>query len=399
MESSIVLGIITPGLSFLFALAFFIFWRENPKFTHIRDLALAYLMLGTGFGLNSMLGPWRPDVALFTCGLFSLFCCVPFAKGILGRLDADPPNLWLVGIAAFGIASNCISIFWFNSVSGSFLISSCVASTQMGLVAIAIKKRAKPSQGDKMILRLMFALSGLFILHLVSMISMGLPNLSVENYMQSPFWASFNIIVIFLATALAINLTVLCIIDVTSGLRHRATIDDLSGLLRRGEFIERSNIALSKMNGSCVGTCLIICDIDHFKAINDKFGHPAGDRVIRRFATMLKELVPEGSFAGRIGGEEFGVLLRNSNQATARLFAEQVRSAFANISFGDATDRQTFTVSAGIAEATCLSEYRTLFAEADRALYRAKDLGRNRVYMAGFQTEPESKPTLLSISA
>jgi diguanylate cyclase (GGDEF)-like protein len=125
---------------------------------------------------------------------------------------------------------------------------------------------------------------------------------------------------------------------------------------------------------------LCIVDVDLFKPINDRFGHIAGDGVLRRIAEALRRLVRGEDLAARIGGEEFAVLLPEADVEAARLFAERIREAIEAEVFILGGVQQRLTVSIGIA---CLSEARhnrsTLMQAADKALYRAKDEGRNRV--------------------
>ncbi|KHJ53126.1 hypothetical protein LA66_19105 [Aureimonas altamirensis] len=128
------------------------------------------------------------------------------------------------------------------------------------------------------------------------------------------------------------------------------------------------------------GTCLILFDLDHFKQINDRYGHAAGDMTLVHFAGILAAHVSDDAIAARLGGEEFGVMMRNVAASQAHALGEAVRRTLAQTPVS--TDGETIiaTVTAGFAIASDGQETGvTLFSRADRALYEAKRAGRNRV--------------------
>ncbi|GIG54524.1 GGDEF domain-containing protein [Demequina activiva] len=159
----------------------------------------------------------------------------------------------------------------------------------------------------------------------------------------------------------------------TRVLRRRAVSDDLTGLLGRSEFLTWTDTALSQ---SSPGVSLVVADLDHFKRINDEHGHAAGDTALLAFADALRDVVGEGEFAGRLGGEEFALLLRDApERATSRL--ESLAHALAQRS--RTADVPLPTASFGIAAATQGDTLTALFERADQAMYQAKAEGRDRV--------------------
>jgi diguanylate cyclase (GGDEF)-like protein len=132
-----------------------------------------------------------------------------------------------------------------------------------------------------------------------------------------------------------------------------------------------------------IPAALVVCDLDHFKRVNDTYGHDTGDRVIEAFAGILREVAPARAITSRWGGEEFVALLPGANLAGARLFAESVRSAFAALPIAGVPDRVRFTASLGVAEARAQEGLSDLRRRADAALYEAKKGGRNRVCLSG----------------
>jgi diguanylate cyclase (GGDEF)-like protein len=120
-------------------------------------------------------------------------------------------------------------------------------------------------------------------------------------------------------------------------------------------------------------------DLDHFKRVNDSHGHAAGDRVLRSLARLLGNRLRRTDIVGRYGGEEFGVILPDTDAATAGAVIDKVREAFAAVEHGADGHRFTVTLSAGIAASPPIADAERLAAAADAALYRSKHAGRNRV--------------------
>lgn len=158
--------------------------------------------------------------------------------------------------------------------------------------------------------------------------------------------------------------------------REKATLDALTGLLNRGALSERSRRAIEACSARSRPASAIIFDIDHFKSVNDTWGHPAGDAVIRETAASLQGILRESDLAGRWGGEEFVCVLPGADIETAMAVAERIRS---KIEATVKSPRQ-ITVSLGAAEAPAGSglSFEALVRLADEALYVSKKTGRNR---------------------
>jgi diguanylate cyclase (GGDEF)-like protein len=159
-----------------------------------------------------------------------------------------------------------------------------------------------------------------------------------------------------------------------------ATHDALTELYNRRHFVELvdKEIARAQRHGRPLVMCII--DVDLFKPVNDQYGHGAGDGVLRQLAALVRRFVRGEDVAARIGGEEFAVLLPESDLASARQFAERLREEVANEVFVLGGEPKRITISIGIAAlADGRADRGALMKAADEALYRAKDEGRNRV--------------------
>jgi diguanylate cyclase (GGDEF)-like protein len=158
-------------------------------------------------------------------------------------------------------------------------------------------------------------------------------------------------------------------------LAREARVDNLTGLLNRRGFAERAALELARARRELTPLGLVSFDLDHFKVVNDEWGHDVGDRVLVATARTFESQMREVDVLARMGGEEFVVLLPGSEAAAAGALAERVRES---LSVAGNPDMPPITVSAGVAAARAPADLEQLLKEADRALYAAKGSGRNR---------------------
>lgn len=161
-----------------------------------------------------------------------------------------------------------------------------------------------------------------------------------------------------------------------------ATHDALTDLYNRRHFVEMVDKEIARAHRHRRPLALCILDVDLFKPVNDTFGHIAGDEVLRLIASIIRAHVRVDDLASRIGGEEFAVLMPESDAAAAVTFAERARAAIAGASFAPGGEPRRITVSVGVAVLAAGGQRSTLMAAADAALYRAKHEGRDRVCVA-----------------
>lgn len=167
-----------------------------------------------------------------------------------------------------------------------------------------------------------------------------------------------------------------------------AATDDLTGLCNRGTFRGASKRDIERARRIGAPYSLVVVDLDHFKEVNDRFGHAAGDAALRRFATLLAAECRGGDLPARYGGEEFVVALQDTDLDEAQRFAERLRR---RVELATAGDEAPLTVSAGVATLLAGEEdCEPLVERADQAMYLAKAQGRNRVVRA---REPEGPET------
>lgn len=164
-------------------------------------------------------------------------------------------------------------------------------------------------------------------------------------------------------------------------LERLTRLDGLTGLFNRNTFVELTKKELDRAQRQGTATAILLLDLDHFKRVNDTWGHPAGDAVLKHAAMIASTTVRSTDLVGRLGGEEFIVLLPGTSIEAARNLAEKIRMRLEGEAATWNDTRMAITVSIGIAGTTASEKqsFEVLYHDADKALYVAKQRGRNRV--------------------
>jgi diguanylate cyclase (GGDEF)-like protein len=166
-------------------------------------------------------------------------------------------------------------------------------------------------------------------------------------------------------------------------LQALSATDALTGIANRRTFDERLAVEVARANRYNTPLALVMLDLDHFKELNDRFGHLAGDEVLRRVAAILEREKRMGDLVSRFGGEEFAAILPHTDANAAVAWAERVRQLLSSTQVRSEAGVFSVTASFGVAGAGPREEGERLIEEADRALYGAKRIGRDRVVAYG----------------
>jgi len=165
---------------------------------------------------------------------------------------------------------------------------------------------------------------------------------------------------------------------------HSARIDALTGVLNRGTFLEEFGREVSRSERDATVFSLAIFDLDHFKRLNDRFGHPMGDRVLKSVVDIMRLTIRRHDLIGRYGGEEFALLMPNTGKDTALRVAERIRREIELKGVEIGGKWVDLTVSGGVATFQLDGhDWDSLLIAADNALYAAKNAGRNQIVAAG----------------
>lgn len=203
----------------------------------------------------------------------------------------------------------------------------------------------------------------------------------VRDYLVSSYARYSQTAGSILSLMLGVALLALVVREVIAEATGRLERDGLSGVLTRSAFLERAErLVDAAPPGTHVG--LLMCDLDHFKSINDRFGHPAGDEVIRRFGALLAACAGPRDLCGRIGGEEFCLLMPAADADALARVAARLRTGAEEMRFPWLPDGQRITASLGGTLVAAREPLASAIRRADVALYQAKAGGRNRYHKA-----------------
>lgn len=172
-------------------------------------------------------------------------------------------------------------------------------------------------------------------------------------------------------------------------LRTMAYTDVLTKLLSRRAWRDSVQKEVGRAQRQSLSLSTLMIDLDHFKEVNDHFGHETGDRVLQKTAQVINSVVRKHDLAGRLGGEEFAVCLIGASLETAATIADRIREQVSALFFDDLPDLRC-TISVGVAERLAKEDIDSLLKRADEALYAAKKQGRNQIQVASSDASDDS---------
>ena len=208
-------------------------------------------------------------------------------------------------------------------------------------------------------------------------------------YLSSQFWQengllSLNILLAMLVVPPYVGSLLRSLHKAKDALQHQASTDTLTGLLSRREM---ESALESLFHGDSRAHVLLYCDLDRFKDVNDVAGHAAGDKLLTDLGELIRKSVRSDDLSGRMGGDEFCVLLRNCSLDRGRAIAEEIRSKVTGYRLAWGTEYFSVGMSIGVAPSDAVADAESLFRLADAACYAAKNAGRNRVHIVDPRTD------------
>ncbi|WP_269931922.1 GGDEF domain-containing protein [Aminobacter sp. HY435] len=379
----------------LLASAFMVIAVYDPKRVAARWFAACYAMgivyIGTEFSIP-MFDNTRPILAANFAAFLATLALMNI--GLAKRYEIAPPwRSMLVFLAAATVAVYITQGLERDSLLRMMTFQTPYAIAQAVGAAIVLRSRRQLSQFD-------YALSGVLLASALQFFSKPYLALAVggsgsdpHEYLQSTYAMISQALGTVFALSIALMMLVILVRDILVDATEKSETDALSGLLNRGGFQRRAALALREAARQGLPVTLVIADLDHFKSINDNYGHASGDHVIEAFSRFVHESTSAHHIAGRIGGEEFAIILPGAHLGAARLFAEGARSAFSGLPIQGLPSHLRFTASFGVAELIGGEGVDQLMRRADAALYEAKKDGRDRVRVASgshYETMVES---------
>jgi diguanylate cyclase (GGDEF)-like protein len=366
----------------IFATAFGVVAAYARSAVGARWLALAY-GLGMLNPVLEMILPMQVDarpvgLAIFANFLLALVLCV---IGLSRHFRLDPPWKTLAVTVALSLLVNVLIIVMpRDSMLRATLYQLPYLVVQMiGAMMILRVPHRKPLD---LALLILLSASGLqFVSKPLLAAAIGSGG-SAQGYLTSTYAAISQTAGAVLLIANGLLMLLIIVRDAMAEMTARSETDKLSALLNRRGFEDHAERLLATVQRAGVPAAVIVADLDHFKSINDNHGHEAGDRVIAAFAQVLMAIADKRAVLGRLGGEEFAILLPGSNLGTARLYAEGVRTGFSGLSVASIGNGHRLSASFGVAQLNPGDSLSDLMRRADTALYEAKKNGRDRVCIA-----------------
>jgi diguanylate cyclase (GGDEF)-like protein len=365
------------GLLLLFA------WAQNSQIRAVAWWGSAHLMRGSSVVLFGMYGSVSDAISidLANAVLFLAYGITWTGARVFDGHRPLPvfvlagPVLWLV---------ICHLPSFAGDLELRFLFSSGIITTYTWLAAYEFwRGRSEPLVSRWPAIFMLFAHGALFLLRtpLAAMLPWALTNQMFESVWLTVL--SFEALLFTIAIAFIL----LAMAKERTEYRHRtaAMVDPLTGIANRRSFLHDATALTKRHAASPCPTAVMLIDLDHFKSINDRFGHAIGDRVLQLFAETARQTVRAPDLVGRLGGEEFAAVLYDVSRERAAALAEQIRSTFAEVS----TEVDGYPVGGTLSIGMVLNhdaplDVPELLAQADQALYYAKERGRNRVEVATF---------------
>ncbi len=387
-----ILGLVTPLMALFFAATFVVLWRAGRLKRHVLGFGIAFALSAVGFLITHF---FPPDAAyLFhTTQLFYTLGSVVMLASVCERAGQ---RLHLGSFAAVYVISALVlalTVSFSNDVGPRLIVVNMGYGVMFAMGVTTLLSARGRSVIDVAIIAVMAFQAADFLIRpvLTLMFERSIP---AEVYRESIYYSLIGLVLGVKGVTNAMVLIVATIIEWMTALRESSERDPMTGLHNRASFEDTMQKLLPSAHTEGCALSLVVADLDHFKQVNDTWGHQAGDAVIVGFGELIAKMIRGCDTAGRIGGEEFCIAIWNCDSEAAHQLAERIRQAFAGLEHSELDGNIRLTASFGVATARDGETYTQLFARADEALYRAKSRGRNRVENTEDQRQEEARPDM-----
>lgn len=375
-----ILTLIIPIISMIITCAFLALWWNDRKQLPVLAFAACFASLALGVAINIWIIEHANAAGVVAYHLVSMAGLLCLMWGVAKRADVKAP-LRFSAISVILVSG----VLWYTIEAGQpdamRLTQNTNSAMITALIAVCLWYGTKRNWADHALVWVLVLLAGFgFIRPTLTILVTSAPGADSSGAMI--LQAVHVLTIATLLTLIALCLITSVVFGAMEKEREKATIDLLTGLANRAAFEEQATQALESAQKDGVLVSLLVGDIDNFKSVNDTWGHSAGDKVIACFGSLISSRIRPQDFAGRVGGEEFCILVWNCPQASAVSLGNRLRLGFSSSQIGGFADNETFTASFGVAQWRPGESYAETFRRADEALYGAKRAGRNRVQTA-----------------
>ncbi|TPI45199.1 GGDEF domain-containing protein [Mesorhizobium sp. B2-9-1] len=350
-----------------------------------RWLAFSYLLGMAYFAIEFSI-PAFADARLPVVAAFAVFlgATIAFNGGLAHKYGVRPPwATMLCFLVVTSVAVYLVQDLPRHSLTRMMAYQLPYAAMQFVALGIVLSSRQRLARLDHVLALVLGASAVQFASKPLIAGALGGWGANPQAYVQTSYALVSQSLGTVFGLALALLALAVLVRDALAEATSKSETDALSRLFNRGGFERHADLAMRDAVRRGVPVALVIADLDYFKSINDSYGHACGDRVIETFAGFLREAAAEHHVAGRIGGEEFAIILPGTNLAAARLFAEGARNAFGALPIDGLPADHRCSASFGVAELADNEGFADLLRRADAALYHAKNAGRDCVRVSG----------------
>ncbi|MFG1425423.1 GGDEF domain-containing protein [Roseixanthobacter glucoisosaccharinicivorans] len=379
-DTYFALALIGPAILALFSFCFLGLWAFGGSRNYILLFSAACFVYSLAAIVQIAFWPADTGQNTILSALLYTTSVVMIATGVLQRAGQNMSPLATIVIFTMIM----VPIWYFFYIEPSLIARVYILNFGYGFVFIYICVRlvgmALGPFIDRFLYWVLVAFAFHFFIRTTVTIDPDLGNVP-GTFGRSVFWLVLQVSLAIFGAVMALTLLAACVADLLGDMERDRDTDLLTRLLNRRGFERIAGAHMTRAAGRPVS--LISCDIDHFKSLNDTYGHGAGDAVLKEFGALLLNTMRGEDVIGRIGGEEFAIMLTGADVEGARQFAERVRALLESTHFESVPDTRVVTASFGIAQYRPPEPLRKLLARADVALYSAKKAGRNRCFVAG----------------
>lgn len=339
---------------------------------------IAYALAATGYATAVFPGgDYGVAKAIFEDSLF-LFTMAAMARGISQRFQRRPHDCAALAVVALTLVVAGLALVFYDSVPAE------IAAVQTGCAAFALCAATRMwGNLQKPVNRALFALALLLATNLLAQNVWFLldpsPHLTMADWRQSSWAFFFQLGGIAFGLLFAFTALIAIGLDAVERYRVSSETDLLSGLLNRRGFEMQLRAATERRGAE---GALVLIDVDHFKAVNDRNGHAAGDMVIAGLGALLGLFAERLGFAGRMGGEEFAIFVEGADTSAGAAKALEIREALKGVAWPLPLVGIQITASFGVAAARPGESFESAYRRADDRLYQAKQAGRDCVIAA-----------------
>ena len=376
-----ILGLITPLMAMVFVAVFLVLWWRGRMANYVLAFAAAYFFFGIGFVATHVLDPGQ----WYVFHLTQLFYSLGSIAAVWGAAQRVGQQVSLAGLAivyALAAATLAAAVLMSSQTDPRLYIVNTGYGVMFLMGSLALMQAPRRTAIDTLVILLFAVSSAQFLIRPVLTLLMA-GGSEAGAYRESIYYSVLSVAVTIQSLMTAVTLVGACAFDMVNDERERAQLDSLTGLRARRAFEQDAIALLERAKAEDVPVGLVVADIDHFKAVNDVYGHQVGDHAIAAFGQVIAEQIRHSDVAGRIGGEEFCIIAWNCDVGSAEAMAERIRRAIARVQIDGMPQDTRITASFGVAERHRGEGYGKLFARGDTALYEGKSAGRDCVRIDG----------------